>query len=107
MNTTDTSTSRLASERRSQRPPVLGRGLASRNRPPPPSSAQAPGARGVVPAVHVAAHGIAAPAVAEAGVVVDEVDLANDHAQLLTDALDEGADIGAVACGTVAGDEVL
>src|SRR5688500_14747046 len=107
MNTTDTSTSRLASERRSQRPPVLARGLAIRNRPPPPSSAQAPGAQIVVAAVHVAAYGIVAAAVAEARIVVDQVELAIDHAELLPDALDEGANIGAVAGGTVAGDEAL
>src|SRR4051794_4564356 len=107
MKTTDTSTSRLASERRIQRPPVFARGLAIRNRPPPPSSAQTPGAQIVIAAVHVATHWIVAPAVAEAWIIVDQVELSIDHAELLADALDEGADIGAIASRTVAGDKAL
>src|SRR3954463_3544159 len=99
MKTTDTSTSRLASERRIQRPPVLARGWAIRKRPPPPSSAQTPGMTSqiVVTAVHVTSHRIVAPAVAEARIVVDQVELSIDHAEFLPDALDEGAHIGAVA----------
>src|SRR5487761_2345777 len=47
------------------------------------------------------------PAVAESGVVVDVIELAIDIAELLADALYEGADVRPEALGAVAGGEVL
>src|SRR4051812_13523747 len=99
MKTTDTSSSRLASERRSQRPPAFARGWFI--------SAQASCVPTQVVAIFHAANRIVAPAIAEAGIVVDQVEIAIDHAELLADALDEGAHIGPITRRTIAGDEAL
>src|SRR5579862_5337866 len=47
------------------------------------------------------------PAVAKAGIIVDQIEFGIDVAEFLADTLDEGADIGAIAFGAVAGDEIL
>src|SRR5215467_4858728 len=47
------------------------------------------------------------PAVSESGVVVDFVKAGVDIPELLADALDEGTDIGAVAVGAAARQEIL
>src|SRR3546814_3333186 len=48
-----------------------------------------------------------APAVAEAGIVLDTVEVVVDVAELLANPLDEGPHVGPVAVRPVAGDEVL
>jgi len=55
----------------------------------------------------VAALGGDDPAVPKSGVVVDFVKAGVDIPELLADALDEGANVGAVAVGTAAGQEIL
>src|SRR5262245_35964814 len=47
------------------------------------------------------------PTVAEPGIVLDAGEAVVDIAELLADALDEGADVDAIALLAVAGDEVL
>src|SRR5579884_3097280 len=47
------------------------------------------------------------PAVSEAGVIFDMVEAGIAVAELLANALDKGADVGAVALGSVTGNEVL
>src|SRR3546814_2716357 len=48
-----------------------------------------------------------APSVAEAGIVLDTVEVVVDVAELLANPLDEGPHVGPVAVRPVAGDEVL
>src|SRR5579875_51498 len=47
------------------------------------------------------------PAVPEAGVIFDMVEIGIAVAELLSDALDEGADVGAVSLWSVAGNKVF
>src|SRR5882724_4085223 len=47
------------------------------------------------------------PAVTEAGVVVDLVKTGIDISELLADAFDESADVGAIAVRAAAGEEIL